>query len=274
MDDTQAPHLEMGILSGGLDVVTRPDPPPLEATIERLKAELWRQGIIARGPALLGWNTFAERELRQPILARFALPLEAAYTTAIRDDRLVVQLAIPARDGLYNLAGIYDLIAAYALEPIGAPLVVLDPQQRTALAGSATAYVPVLPQGTRILVPRQGWFQRKIGFQPPPIDLGGALSPSLAWAGAWRLALRLWIGLAAISLLVLPSLALGLVAAGLGDVAWWLGGLWLGAMTAGVGAITLAGWLAYRRAIRRWNMFWSQHPDPPRIVLDESEDLL
>ena len=268
--------LELFILPEGQDIVVTASA-PLEQTTAQLHTWLWQRGYQAVGQPFLTWNSSAQRELHQPIVPRFAIPIQAAYTVQQRPELLVVAIPVPVRAGAYNLAGLYDMVCEYQLEPIGAPFIPLQEKPHPAV-GTVTGYMPVVPQGTRALIPLNTRLSQKIGLLAAPPEPGQLLPESLAWQQVRITVLRTMIIFVLAAIVSLPILG----------VCSWLvlqfGGrpisnIMVSSVLVGMGfglslaiAMIIAMLRKRRQAVKHWNAFWQLMPTPSLLVFYEAEN--
>ncbi len=269
----ELPTLPLYRLPASHDVIAAASPSDPAAALQQLREWIWQAGHTPLGPALLGWNVWAERELRQPIAPTFARQPGGQYQIVERPELLVAATSITLRDGKFNLAGLYDRVREHGLDPLGAPLIPLG-----ALPASGTAtvqgFVPVVPRGTSSLIAPPGWYSAKMGWSPPPPAIG---APIPRWRPLQHTALLLLRGGVTLALLgiILGSLAalagwvlglgqyfapnLNMVFSFIGYASWGLEGL------LAIGAIMLRQRL---QAADRWNTFWAHTPTPPALQFD------
>jgi hypothetical protein len=271
MDDQTA--FALYTLPAGQDVVRPAGQRAIDGVLDELREWMYGRGYTPLGPALLAWDEWARRQVRQPIVPVFAPAASPAYRLFERPELLVAAIPIALRDGKYNLAGVYDTIQAQGFDPLGAPYVPLLSGERADPA-AVRGFVPVVPRGTGSLVPRPGWFTSKMGWSPPRPRIGARLARRQIVVQIGLGMLRAWIGLLLLAIVVLPLLGglAWLAGAFARDaiIPWTIAGLlwWGGAGAAGVG---LAGLIQARirlRAAGRWNAFWRATPPPPLLIFD------
>ena len=269
-------HVDLYTLSASQEVVRTVLNHDVETVLNELREWLRGHGYTPLGPALLGWDELALRQVRQPIAPVFAPDRGATYRVVERPEMLVVAASIPVRNGKYNLAGVYDQVQRLGFDPLGAPYVPL-------LAGvqsvqtSVRGFVPVVPRGTSRLLPLPSWFANKMGWQLPPLPLGETLSARLVMQQTGLLVLRALIAVLLLGIVALPLITgaelLGVV---VGEAMW--PHLVQRALDSALGFATIAGlgligfgllMLRSRlRAMRCWNTFWERTPTPPLLVFD------
>ncbi len=268
----QAP-LPLYCLPAGHDVIIVAGDLELATTLQQLRDWLWQAGYTPLGPALLGWNTWALREVRQPIAPTFAGASDQQYQIVERPELLVVATSITLRDGKFNLAGVYDLVRQHGLDPLGAPLIPLGALPTSGTA-SVQGFVPVVPRGTSSLIPLPDWYSTKMGWSLPLPNIG---TPIPRWRALQHTALLLLRTATALTLL-------GIVLGSFAGLAGWILGLrlyfalnlnmvssfiayggWGLAGMLGIGALMLRQRL---RAVQRWNTFWAHTSTPPRLQFD------
>lgn len=273
IDNMAMDRLDLYTLPASYDVVGTTMHQDIDAALQELREWLWQCGYTPLGPALLGWNEWAIREVRQPIAPVFAPPGSRPYQVVERPELLVAATPISIRAGTFNLAGVYDAVRHHGFDPLGAPLVPLGlpPSAATTIV---QGFVPVVPRGTSSLMPLPSWYISKMGWQVPAPRLGERLSPWQAVQQTGLIMLRTLIGL----------ILIGIILGSLVGLCGWILGIrsYSNLATLVVSSlIAFSGWgliiggfvsmLMIRsrlRAVRRWNSFWAQTPTPPSLQFD------
>ena len=265
--------LPLYILPASHDVTVPASQTDLAQTLQQLRDWIWQAGYTPFGPPLLSWDTWATREVRQPIASVFARLPSGRFQLVERPALLVVSTSVSVRAGKVNLAGVYDRVRQHGLDPLGAPLI---PLGAIALDGSATVegFVPVVPRGTRSLIPIPGWYSVKMGWSPPAPAVGVPIPRWRALQHSGLLLLRTATALTLLGIVLssLVTLAGWLLSLGLDFVlspnmvfslslyvGWGMGGLML------ISGVDL--WRRLR-AIRRWNTFWAATSTPPTLQFE------
>ncbi|HEY1013644.1 MAG TPA: hypothetical protein VGE07_13115 [Herpetosiphonaceae bacterium] len=269
-------RLELFLLPAGLDVTRPVTSTDLDGAVRGLRAWLRQTGLTPIGPALLGWDEWAVRQIRQPIAPIFAPPAEPPYRVVARPELMVVELPVALSRGTFNLAGLYDYVREYGLDPLGAPYVPLSGGANHALEGTSVGFLPVVPEGTSSLIPLPSWFTGKMGMVPRPPRYGIAASARLALEHTGLILLRTLIGIIMLGIVLLPyatfcGISGGVARGGLireivlaSVVPLLVSCLALEALIGGVMLWTRL------RAVRRWNAFWQRTPMPPPLALSHA----
>lgn len=266
-------RLELFLLPAGLDVTRPVTSADLDGTVRALREWLRQTGLTPIGPALLGWDEWAVRQIRQPIAPIFAPLVDPPYRVVARPELMVAELPVALSRGTFNLAGLYDYVREFGLDPLGAPYVPLSSAAGPAAEGASVGFLPVVPEGTSSLIPLPSWYASKMGMVPRPPRYGAATSARLALEHTGLILLRTLIGIIMLGIVLLPYATFCGVSGGVAR-----GGLMREIVLASVlpsliiclALETLIGgvmlWTRLR-AVRRWNAFWQRTPMPPPLAL-------